>query len=126
MQAQNNNYWLKIDNRGGGQVLITVAGKTMPLRYTVHQQERLIELFKGRPEQLKAAEDANTPILKYLSDIDMDICEIALNPDPETVSFTREELVKAIDIDQARMLAEFWQREKVGNIVEKSAPPTGN
>ncbi len=125
MQTKDS-YLVKIDNSGAGRVLVTVAGKTMPLRYTVYQQERLIDLFKRRPEQLKAAEAAETPVLKYLSDLDIDICEIALNPDPEAVAITREELVKAIDIDQARILADFWQREKVGNIIEKSASPQGN
>lgn len=124
MQTKDN-YLVKIDN-SGGRVLVTLAGKTVPLRYTVYQQERLVELFKQRPEQFKAAEAAETPVLKYLADLDLDICEIALNPDPEVVAFTRDALAGSVDIDQLRKLSEFWQREKVGNIVSAAPQPQGN
>lgn len=110
--------WLKLDNKGNGHILVTVAGKTVPLRYTVHQQERFIDYLKSGNERVSVAEEAQTSVLQYLSDRDIDICEIALNPNPEQVDFSREYIINNLDLDQARLLAEFWQKEKARNIIE--------
>lgn len=70
------------------------------LRYTVSQRNRFQEYIKSKNEG-----DARN----------IDILHIALNPTEEKEIFTIEEIESALDLDQIKLLGEFWLEKKMLN-----------
>ncbi len=137
MNNTNVKFWFNLEDHGAGRIHITIAGKKRPLRYTLHQQEQLSALLEtqrqpaesvkpGENELVtKAGEQASTSLLARSYKQDMDICSIALNPEPNKVDFTREDIETNLDIDQVKLLAGFWMSKKVFSPTMAGEPAQG-
>ncbi|GAB1355441.1 hypothetical protein MASR1M12_41850 [Erysipelotrichia bacterium] len=69
------------------------------LRFSKHQQEKF-EAFHKMPDG-----DKSHAVL----------CEIALNPEPDKIDFSREEIDAIFDVDQMVILSKVWMERKVSN-----------
>ena len=110
-----NNGWFDIKDDGFGRITLDFGNKKVPLRFTVSQQERLIEFQDQREKKYKENESEKRNILKDRAEDDLDICYIALNPKPDTVDFDKEDINSMLDVDQQRMIASIWMERKVLN-----------
>lgn len=110
-----NNGWFDIKDDGFGRITLDFGNKKVPLRFTVSQQERLIEFQDQREKKYKENESEKRNILKDRADDDLDICYIALNPKSDTVDFEKEDINSMLDVDQQRMIATIWMERKVLN-----------
>lgn len=104
------NTWEKLEESKNGRIQITVSGKETELRYTVHQMQRLEAMFSAEKD-----EETGVSSLSKVSERDIDILEIALNPLPDQTDFTREFIVEKLDLDQIKILAQYWLQKKVFN-----------
>ncbi len=109
-----NNGWFDIKDDGMGKIMLTLNGKKVPLRFTVSQQERLLE-FNEQREKRYADENENAKrnFLKDRAEDDLDICYIALNPKADSIDFDKDEINSLLDIDQQRLIASIWMDRKV-------------
>lgn len=107
------NGWFKINDEGFNQIIIEIGNKKIPLRFTVYQQERLLELQEKREAELKNIEENSKNVLKLRAEDDLNTCFIALNPLPEKIDFTKEDINLFLDLDQQRLLASIWMGRKV-------------
>lgn len=107
------NGWFKIHDEGFNQIIVEISSKKIPLRFTVYQQERLLELQEKREEELKNIEENTKNVLKLRAEDDLNTCFIALNPLPDKVDFTKEDINLFLDLDQQRLLASIWMGRKV-------------
>lgn len=107
------NGWFKIHDEGFNQIIVEIGSKKIPLRFTVYQQERLLELQEKREEELKNIEENTKNVLKLRAEDDLNTCFIALNPLPDKVDFTKEDINLFLDLDQQRLLASIWMGRKV-------------
>ena len=114
-----NNGWFEIKDDGMGKIMLTLNGKKVPLRFTVSQQERLLEFGERREQREKKyaeeKENVKRNILKERAEDDLDICYIALNPKADSIDFDKEDINSMLDIDQQRMIASIWMERKVLN-----------
>ena len=104
-----NTGWFDIKDDGMGKIMLTLNGKKVPLRFTVSQQERLLE-FNEQREKRYADENENA---KDRAEDDLDICYIALNPKADSIDFDKDEINSLLDIDQQRLIASIWMDRKV-------------
>jgi hypothetical protein len=137
MNNTNVKFWFNLEDHGAGRIFVTIAGKKRPLRYTVYQQEQLSALLETRclpAESVKsdekdpvseASEPANTSMLARSYKQDIDICSIALNPEPNKIDFTREDIETNLDIDQVKLIAGFWMSKKVFSPTMTGEPAQG-
>jgi hypothetical protein len=109
-----NTGWFDIKDDGMGKIMLTLNGKKVPLRFTVSQQERLLE-FNEQREKRYADENENAKrnFLKDRAEDDLDICYIALNPKADSIDFDKDEINSLLDIDQQRLIASIWMDRKV-------------
>ena len=109
-----NTGWFDIKDDGMGKIMLTLNGKKVPLRFTVSQQERLLE-FNDQREKRYADENENAKrnFLKDRAEDDLDICYIALNPKADSIDFDKDEINSLLDIDQQRLIASIWMDRKV-------------
>lgn len=110
----SNTGWFDIKDDGMGKIMLTLNGKKVPLRFTVSQQERLLE-FNEQREKRYADENENAKrnFLKDRAEDDLDICYIALNPKADSIDFDKDEINSLLDIDQQRLIASIWMDRKV-------------
>jgi len=93
----------------GKRMVVTIGGRSTLLRFTPSQQKRHRELMKARDEQLDKAE-------KVIDRIDMisvnqvKTLEIALNPRPDKIEFTKED-IETLDSNHIGHIAAFWTNE---------------
>lgn len=118
MNNPNEKFWFNLEDHGTGRIFVTIAGKKTPLRYTVHQQEQLTAFFESQKAQAETAESAGDApakidMLARSYQQDTAVCIIALNPQPDKVAFTREDIETNLDVDQVKLLAAFWLAKKV-------------
>jgi hypothetical protein len=102
--------WKKLTDKS-----VTIGDKEIPLRYTVHQMQKL-EVALGEKDQGSEDQDENLSIGSRLAVVarqDMDVCEIALNPDPNNPVISREEIENQLDLDQVKILSQYWLSNKV-------------
>lgn len=102
--------WLEINKLN--DMTLTMGGKKLKLRSTLSQIER----FQALVEKMNAADPdkANSSNFAKKAMMDaVDVVEIALNPDPEKVEFTQDDIMKNMDVDQIRILSEKWIQKKV-------------
>jgi sugar diacid utilization regulator len=113
----NEKFWFNLEDHGAGRIFVTIAGKKTPLRYTLHQQEQLNAFFELQKQPTENAESGDTPtgqnLLARSYQQDAAVCVIALNPQPNKVDFTMEDIESNLDIDQVKLLAGFWLTKKV-------------
>lgn len=102
------NTWDKLEEAKNGRITISIGGKETELRYTVHQMQRLEAMFSAEKD-----EETGVRSLSKVSERDIDICEIALNPLFDQTDFTREFIVEKLDLDQIKILAQYWLQKKV-------------
>lgn len=107
------NGWFKLNDNGFGQITIEIGSKKVPLRFTVSQQERLLEMQEKRENELKEGGIENKNILKFRAEDDLDTCYIALNPLPDKEEFSKGDINLYLDLDQQRLLASVWMTRKV-------------
>lgn len=107
------NGWFKLNDNGFGQITIEIGSKKVPLRFTVSQQERLLEMQEKRENELKEGSIENKNILKFRAEDDLDTCYIALNPLPDKEEFSKGDINLYLDLDQQRLLASVWMTRKV-------------
>lgn len=109
-----NTGWFDIKDDGMGKIMLTLNGKKVPLRFTVSQQERLLE-FNEQREKRYADENENAKrnFLKDRAEDDLNICYIALNPKADSIDFDKDEINSLLDIDQQRLIASIWMDRKV-------------
>lgn len=110
--------WKNIEDNGNGRITVILGDKKVPLRYTVHQMEEL-SVVMDKVKGIKA------PTLKEIAENDLNICMIALNPEPDKVEFTREEITALLDVDQIKILVAYWLEKKV-YIPTMDDPPKKN
>lgn len=113
---KTQNGWFDITDNGYSQITVKIGGKAVPLRFTVSQQERLVDFQKKQKSDAEAADNENSGnfLIRRASD-DLECCMIALNPLPNQVDFTREDIENNLDIDQIRLLSIIWISRKVMN-----------
>lgn len=114
-----NNGWFEIIDNGYSQISVKINNKVIPLRFTVSQQERLIQMQNRQKDELEKEADHNQEIVtsflnKRTSD-DIECCLIALNPLPDKTEYTREFIEENLDLDQIRLLSQIWMSRKVLN-----------
>lgn len=102
------NTWEKLEESKNGKINISIGGKETELRYTVHQMQQLEKKFAEDKE-----EKTGVRSLSKVSERDIDILEIALNPLPDQTDFTREYIISNLDLDQIKLLAQYWLQKKV-------------
>ena len=102
------NTWDKLEEAKNGRITISIGGKETELRYTVHQMQQLEKKFAEEKE-----DEPGIRSLSKVSERDIDICEIALNPLPNQTDFTRDFIVEKLDLDQIKILAQYWLQKKV-------------
>ncbi len=107
-----SNGWFKLNDNGFGQITIEIGGKKIPLRFTVSQQERLLEMQEKRENEREGGIE-NKNILKIRAEEDLDTCHIALNPLPNKEEFSKDDISLYLDLDQQRLLASVWMTRKV-------------
>jgi hypothetical protein len=109
-----NTGWFDIKDDGMGKIMLTLNGKKVPLRFTVSQQERLLEFNEQREKRYTDEnENAKRNFLKDRAEDDLDICYIALNPKADSIDFDKDEINSLLDIDQQRLIASIWMDRKV-------------
>ena len=109
-----NNGWFDIKDDGMGKIMLALNGKKVPLRFTVSQQERLLEFNEQREKRYaNENENAKRNFLKDRAEDDLDICYIALNPKADSIDFDKEDINSLLDIDQQRLIASIWMDRKV-------------
>lgn len=109
-----NTGWFDIKDDGMGKIMLTLNGKKVPLRFTVSQQERLLEFNEQREKRYSDEnENAKRNFLKDRAEDDLDICYIALNPKADSIDFDKDEINSLLDIDQQRLIASIWMDRKV-------------
>lgn len=112
-----NNNWLEVIDNGYAQISVKIGGKLIPLRFTVSQQERLIELQAKQKEEREKENSSNDDIvysfLNKRTNDDIECCLIALNPLSDKTEYTREFIEENLDIDQIRLLSQIWMSRKV-------------
>lgn len=130
MNNSNLKFWFNLEDHGAGRIFVTIAGKKMPLRYTVYQQEQLSALFESQRQKAEESERAeeepgkpNMLVRSYQQD--MAICLVALNPQPDKCDFTREDVGENLDIDQVKLLAEYWLSRKIFSPTMAGEPGRG-
>jgi len=108
------------------RIIVTVGKKKVLLRWTPSQYARYLDLIDRRrqasedrtAEEEKAVEAGLTPaprntrevLTKVVADR-FEVLEIAFNPDPDTIAFSREELAANLDHNHAGHLVELWTFE---------------
>lgn len=70
------------------------------LRFTKSQSDRYTQLLKEKSE--------NKEILGP-----DEILDIALNPEENTVVFTKEQINQSLDIDEQKLLSTIWMNKKI-------------
>ena len=115
----SNNGWIEIIDNGYAQISVKINNKVIPLRFTVSQQERLIELQGRQKEEAEKEQnqdkDVITSFLTKRTNDDIECCLIALNPMPDKTEYTREFIEENLDVDQIRLLTQIWMSRKVLN-----------
>ncbi len=102
------NTWEKLEESKNGRIQITVGGKETELRYTFHQMQRLEDLFSAEKD-----DEIGVRSLSKVAEREIDICEIALNPLPDQFEFPREFIMANLDLDQIKILSNYWLKKKV-------------
>lgn len=111
--------WENLKDEGNGKISVTLDGKTVPLRYTVHQMQQLALIMEdGKDEKERTLED--------IAEKDLEICEIALNPDPTETTFTKDQINQCLDLDQIKLFATYWLQKKVFSPTMDKFPQIGN
>ena len=119
--------WLKINDNGYSQITVEIDDRKIPLRYTVYQHEKLLEYhanqFKQIESNVKEAEKQNDKVTDLLEKgLDtfkkkasnaLEICYIALNPYPEAIDFSKEDINEMLDLDQQQILSNIYLEKKV-------------
>jgi hypothetical protein len=130
MNNPNVKFWFNLEDHGAGRIFVTIAGKKLPLRYTLHQQDQLNALFESQRQKAEESEQAGEEtarpgmlIRSYQQD--MAVCLIALNPQAEKCDFTREDVENNLDIDQVKLLAEYWLSRKIFSPTMAGEPGRG-
>ncbi len=95
--------WKKLTEKS-----VVIGDKEIPLRYTVHQMQELERVLTSDRENKEANKS-----LSAIAEQDLAICEIALNPEPNSACVIREEIENALDLDQIKLLAQYWMQHKV-------------
>lgn len=67
------------------------------LRFTRHQQKQYEEVTKNK--------DADV----------VEIAEVILNPEPNVVTITRQQIDESLDLDEIKLLMKLWIEKKVVN-----------
>jgi hypothetical protein len=104
--------WIFSGPRNG--LFAKVDGKTVPLRYSVHQARAYADHLDALKKRNESREkfDAILQIREMVVDA-LDIALIAFNPEPDKLDYPRELLESKFDADQLRILAEEWQKRKI-------------
>lgn len=95
--------WKKLTDKA-----VIIGDREIPLRYTVHQMQEL--------EKILVTGEGDSGLKRSLSEIakqDLAICEIALNPEPNSICVTGAEIESQLDLDQIKLLAHYWMQNKV-------------
>jgi|GEM_PF-3408207 len=93
----------------GKRIVVTIGGQKTLLRCTVDQFRRYQALSRQRVDRTLPKETEE--ILEVVRLDRYAILEIAFNPSPDKVDFTREELEKGLDHNHAGHLAGMWIQE---------------
>lgn len=101
------NTFENLQEHKNGRITVEIGGKQAELRYTVHQMQQLEAKFAARLETGAAKG------LTSIAEDDIDICEIALNPRPDVIDFTRDEIKASLDLDRIKVLSQYWLEKKV-------------
>ncbi|MFA5597001.1 MAG: hypothetical protein WDA26_05465 [Pusillimonas sp.] len=96
--------WKKLTEKS-----VVIGEKEIPLRYTVHQMQELERVLTAE----KVVNNESGKSLSAIAEQDLAICEIALNPEPNFVCMPREDIEVALDLDQIKLLAQYWMQHKV-------------
>lgn len=100
---------VRFHDRGQNRIEITAGGKTFPLRCTMGQMERWLALPAVADDgEATPMDRARRHVMRAL-----DIAEIALNPLPNEMAWSREAINEAFDADQVMLLALLWVERKV-------------
>lgn len=95
---QKNEQWLKMLPLNRIECTIQLANGTFHksmLRFTKHQQEQYNEINKQ--------ENADIADLAY----------VILNPEPNKIDISKEEIENALDLDEIKLLISVWINKKV-------------
>jgi hypothetical protein len=88
------------------QITVIIDGKPIALRCTLHQ----VEQFQANSEKI-GSDEKFTAVSVTMKPVE--IVEIALNPLPGKIDFTRDQIMEKLDLDQINMLARVWIERKV-------------
>lgn len=130
MNNTNTKFWFNLEDHGAGKIFVTIAGKKLPLRYTLHQQEQLSGILDSQ-RQPAVGENTDSGEIVQASPLarsykqDLEICLVALNPQPSKLDFTREDIETNLDLDQVKLLVGFWLSKKVFSPTMAGEQPSG-
>lgn len=99
--------WLEI--RELNQITLLIDGKRIPIQCTLSQLER----FQSLTEAEKQVQEEKTSTVQKIAMDSYELAEIVLNPKPNEIKFSREEIQDKIDVDQVNILVKTWIERKV-------------
>lgn len=96
------------------QVTVKIGGKPIRLRKTHHQVEQFQKLAEARKSNdPTSGKTTGADLVAGNVQSALDICEIALNPDPGKVEFTREQISAELDADEIEILSRVYLDRKM-------------
>lgn len=94
----------------GKRIIVTLGGKKVVMRWTPSQRKRYFELMDSKNTRIQETKTL-VETLTVQADFRLDILEIALNPRPDAVEFTKEDLENNLDLNEQGHLANLWANE---------------
>lgn len=98
-----------MEDHGQGMIFATIGGKRVRLKVTQGQLERFMAASKDE----SATADGGEP--KTIGDVlqrrhlsNLDIALIALNPDPNKLEWSRDDIERALDVPAVALLVKVW------------------
>jgi len=99
---------LKIDRDILNNITVTIGGKPVQLRKTVHQIEQYGQWIAAKKSAPDGTFGNTAEMLKVNAEDSMMVCKIALNHDPAKAEFTEEQIANSLDVSEQDLLAKVW------------------
>lgn len=111
MESQD---WIFSGPKNG--LFVRLEGETIPLRFTVFQQEAYVVFLTEAKKEAEKAKPADViETIKSMKIDSLTVAEIALNPVEGKLEYPKDRIVKILDLDQVRILVSEWLERKVFN-----------
>lgn len=105
--------WIEVGKLN--QITVKIGGRAIRLRKTLHQVEQFQKLASAKKDADESGSEKRTGADLIQANVQnaLDICEIALNPEPNKVEFSRDQITRELDADEIEILSRVYLDRKM-------------